>query len=168
MADAPKVISVRGMPALPSNAIYIGRRMARRFPASAWGNPYPARRGGQGRDEAIRLYRSYITPRLISGELPLMRLRGKDLACWCAPKACHGDYLLALANAPLAPCVRCGGEGYYIADQQHVADQAVVIASGLDMPSAARLFEKTLSELADPICRGCRIEMSGTLRSMEV
>ena len=25
-------------------------------------------------------------------------LRGRDLVCWCAPEACHGDVLLALAN----------------------------------------------------------------------
>lgn len=25
-------------------------------------------------------------------------LKGKDLACWCAPERCHGDYLLKLAN----------------------------------------------------------------------
>ena len=25
-------------------------------------------------------------------------LKGKTLGCFCAPKACHGDILLALAN----------------------------------------------------------------------
>jgi hypothetical protein len=25
-------------------------------------------------------------------------LKGKDLACWCAPELCHGDVLLAVAN----------------------------------------------------------------------
>jgi Domain of unknown function (DUF4326) len=25
-------------------------------------------------------------------------LKGKDLACWCAPERCHGDNLLKLAN----------------------------------------------------------------------
>jgi hypothetical protein len=29
-------------------------------------------------------------------------LRGRDLACWCAPTFdCHADVLLELANAPL-------------------------------------------------------------------
>jgi hypothetical protein len=28
----------------------------------------------------------------------LHELRGKDLVCWCAPKPCHGDVLLRLAN----------------------------------------------------------------------
>jgi hypothetical protein len=29
----------------------------------------------------------------------LPELRGKDLACWCAPERCHGQVLLELANA---------------------------------------------------------------------
>ena len=29
---------------------------------------------------------------------PAKELKGKDLVCWCAPKACHADYLLYLAN----------------------------------------------------------------------
>jgi hypothetical protein len=29
----------------------------------------------------------------------LPELRGKDLICWCAPKPCHADVLLDLANA---------------------------------------------------------------------
>jgi len=34
----------------------------------------------------------------------LPELRGKVLGCWCAPKACHGDVLVSLANAGhLAP-----------------------------------------------------------------
>jgi hypothetical protein len=28
----------------------------------------------------------------------LEMLKGKDLACWCAPERCHGDTLLKLAN----------------------------------------------------------------------
>ena len=26
-------------------------------------------------------------------------LKGKDLVCWCAPKSCHADILLEIANA---------------------------------------------------------------------
>lgn len=26
-------------------------------------------------------------------------LRGKTLGCWCAPRACHGDILLEIANS---------------------------------------------------------------------
>jgi hypothetical protein len=28
----------------------------------------------------------------------IKELKGKDLACWCAPKQCHGDTLIILAN----------------------------------------------------------------------
>jgi hypothetical protein len=28
----------------------------------------------------------------------LPELRGRDLVCWCAPCACHGDVLIELAN----------------------------------------------------------------------
>ncbi len=32
------------------------------------------------------------------------QLRGKNLACWCAPdRPCHADTYLELANAPEAP-----------------------------------------------------------------
>ena len=27
-----------------------------------------------------------------------VELRGKTLGCWCAPKPCHGDVLLEIAN----------------------------------------------------------------------
>jgi hypothetical protein len=41
-------------------------------------------------------------------------LRGKHLVCWCAPKSCHADVLLTIANAPkVIPhhvCELCGEE----------------------------------------------------------
>jgi hypothetical protein len=30
----------------------------------------------------------------------LPELAGRTLGCWCAPRACHGDVLARLANAP--------------------------------------------------------------------
>src|SRR4029453_15589193 len=32
----------------------------------------------------------------------LEELRAKELICWCAPEACHADWLLLLANADMA------------------------------------------------------------------
>ncbi len=26
-------------------------------------------------------------------------LKGKDLVCWCAPKACHAETIMEIANA---------------------------------------------------------------------
>lgn len=70
--------------------VYVGR-------PSVWGNPF--REGVDGtREEVIERYRSYLlgNERLM-GMLP--QLRGKVLGCWCAPKSCHADVLLELANA---------------------------------------------------------------------
>ena len=70
--------------------VYIGR-------PSKWGNPFIIGRDGE-RDEVIEKYRRWIQtqPRLLQA---LPELRGKVLGCWCAPKPCHGDVLLELANA---------------------------------------------------------------------
>ncbi len=57
------------------------------------------------REKAIECFRA-----LISGRPSLLaairrELRGKVLGCWCSPKACHGDVLLEIANAPVARSV---------------------------------------------------------------
>jgi hypothetical protein len=61
-----------------------------------WGNPFVIGEDGT-REEVIAKYREYLLgkPELLA-RLP--QLRGKVLACWCAPKACHGDVLAELAN----------------------------------------------------------------------
>jgi len=43
-------------------------------------------------------YRDHLLsrPELIAA---LPELRGKDLACWCAPEPCHGEVLLELADS---------------------------------------------------------------------
>lgn len=68
--------------------VYIGR-------GSIWGNPFSIGADGT-REEVIEKYREYLT------NSPLMHhvreLRGKILGCWCAPLACHGDILAAIAN----------------------------------------------------------------------
>jgi hypothetical protein len=74
---------------IPYQAVYVGR-------PSKWGNPYQSGVHGT-RDEVIRLYENYL---LTSNDLldSLEELTGKDLVCWCKPKACHGDILLVYAN----------------------------------------------------------------------
>lgn len=76
----------------PENAIYIGR-------GSRWGNPY--RLGPhETRSDTIERYRRYLWGQIATGELPLADLAaldGADLACYCKPKACHGDVLEAAA-----------------------------------------------------------------------
>ncbi len=69
--------------------VYIGR-------PSKWGNPFVIGRDGT-RAAVIAKYRAWVVaqPALMSA---LDELRGRDLVCWCAPLACHGDVLIDLAN----------------------------------------------------------------------
>lgn len=62
-----------------------------------YGNPYPISKN-RTREQAIEQFREYLyrNPKLV--EQVKRELRGKVLGCWCAPKACHGDILLAVAN----------------------------------------------------------------------
>jgi hypothetical protein len=74
---------------IPQGAVYIGR-------PSKWGNPFIIGKHGS-RAEVVAKYRAHLlrNPGLMAA---LPELRGKDLVCWCAPEACHGDVLLELAN----------------------------------------------------------------------
>lgn len=73
----------------PAGAVYIGR-------CGKWGNPF---RIGPDGDRAAVIAKH---ERWLRGQHHLLRaldeLRGKDLVCFCAPEACHGDLLLRLAN----------------------------------------------------------------------
>jgi hypothetical protein len=70
--------------------VYIGR-------GSIWGNPFHI--GGSGRrtrEQVIEMYRKYLWERLRVGYFTLDMLKaldGKRLACYCAPKQCHGDII---------------------------------------------------------------------------
>jgi hypothetical protein len=71
-------------------AVYIGR-------GSKWGNPF--RMGPDGdRATVIAKYGRWLEEQhhLLRA---LDELRGRDLVCFCVPRACHGDCLLRLANA---------------------------------------------------------------------
>jgi len=72
-----------------SHDVYIGR-------PSKWGNPFAVGKDGT-REEVIKRYREYLmnNNHLLDS---LIQLKGKVLGCWCAPKACHGDVLLEMAN----------------------------------------------------------------------
>lgn len=79
----------------PKNAVYIGR-------GSIWGNPYNITVTPMTNEEAVEKYKSLLEE--MFREFPHTKehivnaLRGKDLVCYCAPKPCHGDYLLQIAN----------------------------------------------------------------------
>ena len=75
---------------LPAGAVYIGR-------GSKWGNPF--RIGADGdRAAVITKHEAWLRDQHELLRL-LDELRGCDLVCFCAPRPCHGDLLLRLANA---------------------------------------------------------------------
>jgi hypothetical protein len=85
----PKVYNWRS-DKLPTRVKYVGR-------PSKWGNPF---RDGT-REENIQRFRDSLT---LEKKRQIQRdLRGKDLACWCAPLPCHADILLEIANGPSIP-----------------------------------------------------------------
>lgn len=86
----PKVYNKRGKN-IPPEAIYIGR-------PSEFGNPFEIGKDGT-REEVIEKFKDYLnaSPELLE---KTSSLKGKDLVCWCSPKACHGDVLLKVANPP--------------------------------------------------------------------
>lgn len=69
--------------------VYIGR-------GSPFGNPF--KMGNEDdRDKVIELYRHWLWKALQEGNITkemLLAVDGKRLACYCAPKACHGDVLV--------------------------------------------------------------------------
>ena len=82
----PRVLNKK-LDEIPAGAVYVGR-------PSKWGNPYPGHQ--YGRRNAIRLYKIWLHEEGPIADIE--ELRGKDLVCWCAPNACHADYLRELAN----------------------------------------------------------------------
>ena len=88
--------------------VFIGR--TRR--GDRWSNPFTDKSVDTlatvrvaSRAEAIQAYRDWLAGlRTVPGLTPPTReeivreLRGRVLGCWCAPRACHGDVLAAIAN----------------------------------------------------------------------
>ena len=67
-----------------------------------WGNPFVMCNEAD-RDRVCDLYEQYAIWRLTVDPHWLKSLRGKNLACHCAPKRCHAETLLRLANQEVAP-----------------------------------------------------------------
>lgn len=76
----------------PADAVYVGR-------PSLYGNPFIIGKHGD-RANCIRRYKFEVLQEMSQAQMDLLRanLQGKDLVCWCAPKPCHADVLLLLAN----------------------------------------------------------------------
>ena len=81
---------------MPDGAFYVGR-------PTQWGNPYSVDLFALSpKDDLVALYRRFLLETPIGIDLvreARLRLRGKDLACWCPlDQPCHADVLLELAN----------------------------------------------------------------------
>lgn len=88
---------------MPRNTVYVGR-------PTEWGNPY--RVGVLSEDslypvsqeQAVAFYKKRLERnkafRPDIWEYKVKRLKGKNLACWCAlDEPCHADALLELVNS---------------------------------------------------------------------
>lgn len=117
----PLVLNVRRVdPTLTlGNYVYVGRPVRGIFKGSPVGNPFKtgmdpfaamqilARLPGSfsvefngklTREKAIECFRLWFMaqPELVAWVKA--NLRGKPLACWCAPKPCHADVVAEVAN----------------------------------------------------------------------
>jgi hypothetical protein len=74
----------------PNDCVYIGR-------GSYYGNPFI--RGVDGtRGQVIEKYIDYVESNPELKHEIIQDLKGKNLVCFCKPKACHGDYLIQICN----------------------------------------------------------------------
>ena len=85
------------------NNVYIGRKgivfiNGIRFPKndSIWCNPYKI----DNNTIRIQKYKTYIKDKIKKENLTdeLLKLKNKNLGCWCKPEACHGDVLIEIIN----------------------------------------------------------------------
>lgn len=91
---------------MPTDTVYVGR-------GSRWGNPFVIGKDGTAA-ECVEKYADWLMPYRHHGANSgldafllseanltevILELRGRNLACWCAPgQPCHADLLLSLAN----------------------------------------------------------------------
>jgi hypothetical protein len=77
---------------LDPDIVYIGR-------GSPFGNPFKMLdKSDVERDRVVKEYKLYLWKMIKSDPNirdKLLELDGKRLACYCAPKACHGDVLVS-------------------------------------------------------------------------
>lgn len=70
--------------------------------ASIWANPFKLDKDAtdEDRDLIVGDYYYYIREKIINENLydELMKLKGKNLGCWCWGKICHGEVLIWLIN----------------------------------------------------------------------
>ena len=93
----PKVWNKRHK-GVPTDAVYVGR-------PTKGGNPYshlPSTKAEftvTTREEAVEQYREWLLTNTELIEAAKTELKDRDLVCWCAPKSCHADILMEIANS---------------------------------------------------------------------
>jgi hypothetical protein len=108
-----RVINVRGrihdfgprLELAPQEILYVGRRWTLGgwdLPRHPLSNPFaydtPTRHRDGTRAEVMAKYRAYLLERPDLLDL-VPALRGRTLACWCAPLVCHAEVLAELADS---------------------------------------------------------------------
>lgn len=74
----------------PAEAVYIGR-------GSPWGNPFVIGKDGD-RAAVIAKFEESARAQPDFVRRVQRALKGRDLVCFCAPAACHGDVLIKLVR----------------------------------------------------------------------
>ena len=79
--------------------VYIGRKNPSVVGGERpeWGNPFKVGRDGD-RNECLAQYEQWLLSQPDLVAKAKRQLRGKVLACWCAPLGCHGFVLARIAN----------------------------------------------------------------------
>jgi hypothetical protein len=80
-------------PETPTDAVYVGR-------PTKWGNPFTVAEHGRGK--CIQKFIAWVLhPDQRALCMDARReLQGRHLVCWCAPRECHADIWLIIANVP--------------------------------------------------------------------
>ncbi|MFB7508676.1 DUF4326 domain-containing protein [Streptomyces broussonetiae] len=88
----------------PEDVVHVGRRWTMGggdLPRHPLYNPFaydtPKKNRDDTRAEVMAMYRPRLLERPELLEL-VAELRGKTLACWCAPRPCHAEVLAELAD----------------------------------------------------------------------
>ena len=83
----------KGAPPHPCDAVLVDR-------TTRFGNHFVVGRDGN-RGECVEMFEDWILEPEQAAFRAVVKaeLQGRDLVCWCAPKACHADVLLRVANS---------------------------------------------------------------------
>jgi hypothetical protein len=97
---APRLFNIQRDKNIPADVVYIGRG-SWRGQKSLCGNPFSIGVDGD-RNQVCDAFEEWALtqPEVMAA---IESLRGQDLACFCTPYRCHGDWILKIANREQAP-----------------------------------------------------------------